>query len=58
MPEPLTFGFHPQSRMPASFYILASRRNGTLYHRSTNDLSKRVWEHKSKLTPDSRPDTA
>jgi putative endonuclease len=37
--------------MPASFYILASGRNGTLYHGSTNDLSKRVWEHKSKLTP-------
>jgi hypothetical protein len=37
--------------MPASFYILASGRNGTLYDGSTNDLSKRVWEHKSKLTP-------
>jgi putative endonuclease len=37
--------------MPASFYILASRRNGTLYHGSTDDLSKRVWEHKNKLTP-------
>ena len=37
--------------MPATFYILASGRNGTLYHGSTNDLSKRVWEHKNKLTP-------
>jgi putative endonuclease len=37
--------------MPASFYILASGRNGTLYHGSTDDLSKRVWEHKNKLTP-------
>jgi len=37
--------------MPATFYILTSGRNGTLYHGSTNDLSKRVWEHKNKLTP-------
>ncbi len=28
-------------------YILASRRNGTLYVGVTSDLVKRVWEHKS-----------
>ena len=32
-------------------YILASRRNGTLYIGSTTDLSRRVWEHREKLTP-------
>jgi putative endonuclease len=35
----------------AAFYILASSRNGTLYHGSTGDLSQRIWEHKEKLTP-------
>jgi hypothetical protein len=35
----------------ATSYILASSRNRTLYHGSTTDLSKRIWEHKEKLTP-------
>ncbi|TDR89788.1 GIY-YIG nuclease family protein [Enterovirga rhinocerotis] len=29
-------------------YILASKRNGTLYIGSTDDLSRRVWQHKTK----------
>ncbi len=32
-------------------YILASQRNGTLYTGSTDDLRKRVWEHKNKALP-------
>ena len=28
-------------------YLLASRRNGTLYVGMTNDLVKRIWQHKT-----------
>ena len=30
-------------------YLLASRRYGTLYLGVTNNLSRRVWEHKQKI---------
>ena len=35
-------------RQPA-VYILASKRNGTLYIGLTSDLQKRTWEHKNDL---------
>ncbi|MDP1697808.1 MAG: GIY-YIG nuclease family protein [Xanthomonadaceae bacterium] len=30
-------------------YILASRRNGTLYVGVTSDLTKRIWQHQNDL---------
>ncbi len=36
---------------PYFVYMLASKRNGTLYVGVTNDLSRRVGEHKSGAVP-------
>lgn len=30
-------------------YIVTNRKNGTLYHGQTDDLPKRIWEHKNKI---------
>ncbi len=30
-------------------YILASQRNGTIYVGSTDDLVRRVWQHRNNL---------
>jgi putative endonuclease len=41
--------FDPPGRpLPYYVYLLASRRHGTLYLGVTNDLVRRVHEHKSK----------
>lgn len=36
---------------PAYVYILASRRNGTLYTGVTSDLISRVWKHQHHVYP-------
>jgi putative endonuclease len=36
------------TKQPA-VYILASKRNGTLYVGVTSNLQKRAWEHKNEL---------
>jgi putative endonuclease len=33
--------------MQPSVYILASKKNGTLYVGVTSDLIKRIWQHKN-----------
>ena len=37
--------------MSFSVYILANRRNGTLYIGMTDDLAKRVWQHRANVIP-------
>lgn len=35
--------------LPGYLYILASRRNGTLYTGVTSDLVKRIWQHREEV---------
>ena len=35
--------------MPFYTYLLSSDRNGTLYCGHTDDLAKRIWEHREKI---------
>ncbi len=34
---------------PGYAYIMASRRNGTIYIGSTSDLIQRAWQHRNAL---------
>lgn len=36
---------------PGYVYIMASRRNGTIYVGSTNNLIQRVWQHRNGAIP-------
>ncbi len=54
VPPPLRDRLQPESReagMNKQFavYILASKKNGTLYIGVTSTLVKRIWEHKNNL---------
>ncbi len=40
-----SFGMRERPLQPA-VYLLASRRNGTLYCGSTGDLIRRIWQHR------------
>ncbi len=40
------------AKQPA-IYIMANRRNGTLYTGVTSDLPKRAWQHKEGVPPKS-----
>jgi putative endonuclease len=37
--------------MPLCVYILASKPQGTLYIGVTNNLARRVWEHRQGMIP-------
>jgi putative endonuclease len=47
-PESREISDMPMNKQPA-VYILANKKNGTLYVGVTSGLVKRVWEHKNKV---------
>ena len=46
---PAKAGIQNSMPKPPVVYILASKRNGTLYIGVTNDLQRRAWDHKNDL---------
>src|SRR5260370_19064833 len=47
LPTPIRTADRGMTQKRPCVYILASRRNGTLYVGVTSDLPRRVWEHRS-----------
>ena len=45
LPDP----YRIKSMKQPAVYMIASRRNGTLYIGVTSNLVKRIWEHKNEL---------
>ena len=48
---PVRSGYAIGMSKPGYVYILASKRNGTLYVGVTSDLVRRIWEHKTDAVP-------
>ena len=44
--DPVTQSFHPALMPQGHVYILASKRNGTLYIGVTNNLAARIFAHR------------
>jgi putative endonuclease len=45
------FGGQRMSRKGFWVYIVASRKNGTIYTGHTDDLAERIWQHQTKAIP-------
>jgi putative endonuclease len=48
---PAQAGTQELSAMSFFVYLLANRRNGTLYTGMTDDLVRRVWQHRTGAVP-------
>src|SRR5262245_31984803 len=49
--SPAEAGTQEPNAMSFYVYIVASRRNGTLYTGTTDDLVRRIWQHRTGAVP-------